>query len=209
MFKLFAPLILLFVGCSIPAFTQVKDFERTEFKPRVCQVADEFCRQVNVRKAPRFDGDISIKPTSKIASLRDLENGNRGKPVLSVKVKIRNFSHETIRSNIRHEWYGGIAPSTDFMVTSKLKTADETQRMYAKAYQVGNLGKIEPKLVWGFRETRTFDIRLNWYGTGSEPMEPLIDSDKKGEYSIRFILFFEIEKRTFYVETKDFDLTVR
>jgi len=78
----------------------------------------------------------------------------------------------------------------------------------APGYLVGEKDSADSRVVLKPRETKTFDIRLNWPGTGSIPAERLIDEGKPGKYSIKFLLFFRVNGVDEYVESQPTEIQV-
>ena len=128
-------------------------------------------------------------------------------PVLSIPVAITNSSAHDIRINLAHEWYGGIWPPTDLYVAGKPEGAEGSFWSDGPGYQVGEKGSAGSLVVLKPRETKTFDIRLNWPGTGSVPTEPLIEK-KFGKYSIKFLLFFKAKGSEEYMESQAMEIEV-
>lgn len=130
-------------------------------------------------------------------------------PVLSLPIAITNTSKHEMRMTLAHEWYGGIWPSTDLYVAVQPSGAKEVFWSDAPGYQVGESGSADSPVRLKPGETKTFDIRLNWPGTGSVPTEPLIDESRPGEYSIKFLLFFKLADSEEYVESQVVNIEVQ
>ena len=130
-------------------------------------------------------------------------------PVLSLPVAITNSSAHEIRMNLAHEWSGGIWPPTDLYVAVEPSGVKGKFWSNAPGYQVGEKGSADRLVVLKPGETKTFDIRLNWPGTGSLHSEPLIDESKLGRYSIKFLLFFRANDSEQYVESEAADIEVQ
>ena len=128
--------------------------------------------------------------------------------VLSVPVEIRNNSHESIQTELSHEWYGGIWPPTDLLFAVKDINRTNTWET-APAYQVGQKDSVDNKVTLKGGESIVLQVRLNWPGTGSVPMSPLIDASTAGKYSIKFLLFFKSGKTEKYTESPVIELEVQ
>lgn len=199
--------ITVVIVLSLGSFARNSTYGQGPTADRQCLSADEFCRQIKVRRAIAFPGRVVVRPLSKHAVSTESKRGAR--PILSIEVEIRNESPKTFRSQISHEWYGGIPPPTEVLISGKLSGRDETHRLTVPAYQVGNLDTSQVVWIWMPGESRKAKIRLNWPGTGSVPSEPLIDSAKPGVYAIRFLLFLKFDDWVFYIESSEFELAIR
>ena len=200
------------VGCgfgnapppSISSATQSVELPAVGVQP-----ADVFSRMLQSRLVKRTSLAISLAPqVSKIRPrVMDLARGRL--PVLSLPVAITNSSAHEIRTNLAHEWPGGIWPRTDLYVVVEPSGVKGKFWSNAPGYQVGEKGSADRLVVLKPGETKTFDIRLNWPGTGSLQSEPLIDESKLGRYSIKFLLFFRANDSEQYVESEAADIEVQ
>jgi len=129
-------------------------------------------------------------------------------PVLSLPVAIANSSARQIKMNLAHEWYGGVWPSTDLYVAVQPTDGKDKFWLEAPGYRVGEKDSADALVILKPGETKTFDIRLNWPGTGSIPTEPLIDESKPGKYSIKFRLFFKANGSQEYIESQAAEIEV-
>jgi hypothetical protein len=174
------------------------------------QEPEEFLRQRKVRKAGHTNNDVRVELKATVIQLKQVSFQNRMISVLSIPVKITNYSRRAITTILSHEWYGGIPPLTDFFVAAQ-KTSGSMKMFWdtAPAYQVGNLGSITGKTVLKPQETITLNIRLNWYGTGSVPTEPLIEDSLPNKHVIKFALFFEADGSKQYLITQNFQIEVK
>jgi hypothetical protein len=111
--------------------------------------------------------------------------------------------------NLAHEWYGGIPPPTDLCVAVQASGAKGIFWSVGPGYQVGEEGSAISLVVLKPGESKAFDIRLNWPGTGSVPTEPLINESRVGKYSIKLLLLFKINGSEEYIESQAADIEVQ
>ncbi len=171
------------------------------------QSSKPFSDFLTAKRARGRSYDIKITPKVTKIRARDLNLMSGRTAVLSIPIEITNSSPDEISTNISHEWFGGIEPATDLFVAALYDNTDGKFWAEARGYQVGERGAVG-RTVLQPRETKTFDVRLNWPGTGSCPATPLLDASQAGRYSIKFLLFFKVYNSEEYVETQDFDLAV-
>ncbi len=157
----------------------------------------------------RFDAtaDARLVITVKANEVKSQILTGRNWMVLSVPVEIKNNSNQTVFTNLRHEWSGGIAPRSDLTAAAFVKGFYKNIWLTAPGYQVGVIGG-DDKTILQPRQSKTIDVRLNWPGTGSEPSEPLIDETVSGKYPVRFLLLFQMEGKRKYAESDEVALTV-
>jgi len=167
------------------------------------------CHSIQNRKAERGSG-VVVQPTSSTITrtIQKSSDGVHTITVLSVRVAISNFSGEPISSLVAHEWYGGIPPPTDLQLFGRDIVKDKVYWETSPGFQVGNLGTAEPETQFKPGDTISFDIRLNWPGTGSVEMSPLIDESSPGRHTVRFVLFYKEGDSQKFVESKAFDLVL-
>ena len=170
------------------------------------RVTEAFITRIEKRRPKRTSSNISIKPITNKIRARVLSLANGKTLVLSIPVEITNSSSRSIRMNLSHEWYGGIWPPTDLYVAVRLSGAEKTTWEDAPGYQVGEKDSVSGKTKLAPGQTKTFDIRLNWPGTGSIPTMPLVDESRPGKYSIKFMLFFHLGGSQEYVESQAVDI---
>ena len=127
---------------------------------------------------------------------------------MSLPVAITNSSAREIRMNLAHEWYGGMWPPTDLFVAVQPAGVKDDFWSEDPGYQVGEKGSVDNPVILKPGETKTFDIRLNWPGTGSISTEPLIDEKKPGKYSIKFLLFFKMDASEEFIESPAAEIEV-
>lgn len=169
-----------------------------------CNRASVICRRSSSTRIKPFDGTVVFS----LDSLVPIQTERKGRLILSAIVQITNESKSTLRSKVSHEWYGGVEPGTDlWMVVERCEDgkchSEETQ-----AYLVGNVDRTEDT-IWQPGDSKRFEIRLNWPGTGSVPIEPLIDPDRPGLHKLKFVMFFRTGKKDYFLESATFDLTVQ
>lgn len=170
--------------------------------------SEAFERLLKIKGVNRTASDITIQLKTTKISARKLSSVNGEANVLSIPIEITNSSAQTISMNLAHEWYGGIWAPTDFYIAALIPNWEREMVWNQRpAYQVGNLDKIN-KTILKPGKTITIDVRLNWRGTGSVPIEPLIDESKLGKYTIRFLLFFKAGVSEEYFETQNFNVEV-
>lgn len=197
-FRLVAPSPTLNLSAAQPLILSAADV----------QSSDAFSRQLQDTRAKRTSSAISLAPRSSRISPR-LMNLAWGKlPVLSIPVAVTNTSAHQISMNLAHEWYGGIWPPTDLYVAVQQGYGKGKVWSNAPGYRVGEKGTANNLVTLKPGETKTFDVRINWPGTGSIPTEPLIDESKPGKYSIKFLLFFEAGGSERYVESQAAEIEV-
>lgn len=172
------------------------------------QGSEAFSRILEMRRVKRTSSAISITPKMAKIRPRNLYLANGKTSVLSIPIDIANSSSHSISLNLAHEWYGGIWPPTDLYVAKQLRGVKGTFWADAPGYLVGEKDSMGSKIVLKPRETKSFDIRLNWPGTGSVPTMPLIDESRADTYSIKFLLLFKANNSEEYVETQEFDVEV-
>jgi hypothetical protein len=170
---------------------------------------EEFAGLIKLKAGKQTNYKVTIKPKATKISARKLKTAINGDiSVLSIPVEIKNSSSQTISMNLAHEWYGGIAPLTDFYVAALVTNWEKKLFWYAQpAYQVGNLGIINNTILKP-KESTTIDVRLNWHGTGSSPTEPLIDEFIPSKHTIQFLLFFKTRVSEEYLVTEKFTIDV-
>jgi hypothetical protein len=196
-------------GCGlIPSTKQAQTSQLFRLSSEESQTSDAFPRELEGRRVKRTNLDISISPKITKIRPRNLYLANGETPVLSIPIEITNSSSTSVKVNLTHEWYGGIWPPTDLYVAVQMRGAASTFWADAPGYQVGEKDSIEKGTVLKSGETKIFDIRLNWPGTGSISTKPLIDESKAGKYSIRFLLFFQAGASEEYLETQAFEVEV-
>lgn len=165
-------------------------------------------RKFGNRRVKRTALDISIAPAINKIRPRTLKLVNGDALVLSIPIEIKNYSAKPVTMKLAHEWYGGVWPPTDLVVAVKMKQAGGEVWVDGPGYQVGEDGSVAMGTRLKPGETKSFDIRLNWPGTGSVPTEPLIDESKPGKYSIKFLLVFRANAGEEYLETQAFEVEV-
>jgi hypothetical protein len=172
------------------------------------QPSDAFSRGLRNARARRTSAAILLTPQSSNIRPRLMNLAWGRLPVLSLPVTITNSSAREIRSNLAHEWYGGIWLPTDLYVA--VRPAGDGGEFWADGpgYLVGEKGSADNSVTLKPGETKNFDIRLNWPGTGSVPSEPLIDESKPGRYSIKFLLFFKANGSKEYLESQAAEIEV-
>jgi len=201
-----APIFAFFalvIGCSAQGTPASKTTESN------CSQFDEFCQQIKVRHASQYPLDIafSLDNTQIVSTIFQDSEGTRR--ILSVTVWITNNSPNSIRSEISHEWYGGIPVPTDFIGVVKTKGESAQAWSARPAYLAGNLGTVQNGVEFSPGQSRSFNIRLDWPGTGSVPTPPLIDPKLVGKYKIKFLLFFKVDNRQYYAVSQEFELDYR
>jgi hypothetical protein len=169
----------------------------------------EFARLIKLKGVKLTNLDITIKPKAFKIAVRKLKTAINGDTsILSIPVEITNSSSQTISMSLNHEWYGGIWAPTDFYIASEVldweKKAVWDER---PAYQVGNLDKTN-QTVLKPNQSITIDVRLNWHGTGSVPIEPLIDESTSGKHIIKFLLLFKTDASEEYLITENYTVYV-
>ena len=200
------------VGCGFgtaPPPSILSAAQSVELPAVGVQPADVFSRMLQSRLVKRTSFAISLAP--QVSKIRPrVMNLARGRlPVLSLPVAITNSSAHEIRMNLAHEWSGGIWPQTDLYVAVELSGVKGKFWSNAPGYQVGEKGSADRLVVLKPGEAKTFDIRLNWPGTGSLITVPLIDESKLGRYSIKFLLFFRANGSGQFVESEAADIEVQ
>ncbi len=168
-----------------------------------------FARVIKSKAVKQTNYNITVIPKATKISAKKLKTAINGDiSVLSIPVEIRNSSSQTISMNLAHEWYGGIWGPTDLHIAA-LVTHWEKKLVWDErpAYQVGNLDDIN-KTILKPKESITIDVRLNWHGTGSVPIEPLIDESISSKRTIQFLLFFKTGVSEEYLLTEKFSIDV-
>ena len=169
-----------------------------------CDRASVICRRSSSTKIEPFDGKVVFSLDSPVPKKSD----RNGRVILSANVRITNESTRTLRSLVRHEWYGGVEPNTDLWMIAKRCEFGRCISEERQAYLVGNLDRSE-ETIWQPGDSRQFEIRLNWPGTGSVPREPLIDGGRSGLHKINFVMFLRTGKKEYFLESATFDLTLQ
>jgi hypothetical protein len=172
------------------------------------QSSDAFSRELEDKRARRTSSAISLSPQRRNIRPRLMNLAWGRLPVLALPVTITNSSAHEIRMNLAHEWYGGIWPPTNLYVAAQPAGSEAKFWSSGPGYLLGEKGSAQTLITLKPGETKTFDIRLNWPGTGSIPTEPLIDESKPGRYSIKFLLFFKANGSEEYVESQAAEIEV-
>ncbi|MBV8858849.1 MAG: hypothetical protein JOZ02_18100 [Acidobacteria bacterium] len=172
------------------------------------QPSDAFTRELRDARAKRKASAILLTPQSRNIRPRLMNLAWGRLPVLSLPVTIKNSSAHDIRWDLAHEWYGGIWPPTDLYVAVRPAGGGAKFWSNGPGYLVGEKASADNLVTLKPGETRNFDIRLNWRGTGSVPFEPLIDESKPGRYSIKFLLFFKADGSEEYLESQAAEIEV-
>lgn len=106
--------------------------------------------------------------------------------VVSIPIKITNRRSTSITSQLNHEWPGGIWPPTDLFVRGRI-TSKKSGWGDRPGYLTGEKdSKNDVHFAPG--QQRRLLIRLNWPGTGSIPIIPLIS--EPGNYFVQFLFLF-------------------
>lgn len=170
-----------------------------------CDSNSVICRKSPFGTLAKFDGKVEFELLTPLA--KKTERDGRP-PILSVDLNVSNRSEKSFSSKIRHEWFGGVEPLTDLWVKVKRCVDSECSTREGEAYQVGNLDKSHDTF-WRPGDSLLFHIRLNWPGTGSVPIEPLIAHDQPGIYKLQFIMFMRIGSEEYFTESKELELNVQ
>lgn len=165
----------------------------------------EFARLIKLKGVKRTNLDIKIKPKAFKFAFRKLKTAINGDTsILSIPVEITNSSSQTISMSLNHEWYGGIWAPTDFYIAAEVLDWEKKVVWDERpAYQVGNLDEMN-QTVLKPNQSISIDVRLNWHGTDSVPIEPLIDESSSGKHVIKFLLFFKTDVSEEYVITENY-----
>lgn len=173
------------------------------------QTSEASRKELQNGRVRRTSSKITITPTVHTIRPREMNLANGRTQVLSIPIALTNTSPQEIRIKLPHEWYGGVWLLTDLYVSVKLSGTEETIWTEAPAYRVGEKGSADSETRLKPAETKTFDIRLNWPGTGSIPTTPLIDVSQPGKYSIKFLLFFKTNGSKESLESQAVDIEVQ
>lgn len=170
--------------------------------------SDAFASVLRSRRAWRTLAAVSltVKPTRIRPRLLNAASGRL--PVLSLAVTVTNSSAREIGMNLAHEWSGGIWPTTDLYVAVRAAGNGGASWSNGPGYLVGEKASADNLVYIKAGATKTFDIRLNWTGTGSVPAMPLIDEAKPGRYSIKFLVFFTMNGYQNYLESSISEIEV-
>jgi hypothetical protein len=125
--------------------------------------------------------------------------------VVGLRVDIKNRSASTISALLNHEWYGGLWPDSDIQLEVRPRRRGSVWRR-APGFLLAERGNENNVMVGPGNRIRVV-IRLNWPGTGSIEMEPLIK--KSGEYLVRLRLSFTTNGKKRCVTTPTFGVRVR
>jgi hypothetical protein len=199
-------------GCGLGAAPQPLNTSAAQFvvlSAEKDQPSEAFPRELQYRRAKRTSSAIKLAPQSSEISSREMKLAWGKLPVLSIPIAITNSSAREISMNLSHEWYGGIWPLTDLYVAVQPNSAKGGLWSDGPGYRVGEEGSANSLVILRPGEKKTFDIRLNWPGTGSMRTEPLIDASKPGKYSIKFLLFFKAGGSEEYVESQAANIEVQ
>ena len=120
-------------------------------------------------------------------------NGRRG-TLLVLPVQLENHSDKVLKTEIAHEWHGGIWPPTDLSVYMP----NGRSAIYP-VFLVGESDSLTKPTILRLGESIRLNLRMDWRGTGSQPTEPLMNPSQSADYSLRFVLLFGDNKRKQYV----------
>jgi RNA polymerase sigma factor (sigma-70 family) len=116
---------------------------------------------------------------------------------LLLPMKLVCKSAPPIKVQLTHEWHGGEAPPTDLYASVTPATAAK-EEPFRPVYVFGEQdGKATKPLTLEGGTTLSIDLRMDWPGTGSVIVNPLMKAP--GAYKVRFLLVFEDEGVRQYV----------
>jgi hypothetical protein len=167
-----------------------------------------FSEIIERRKAKVKSLSVRIMPekTTIASEEKKLKNGKT--QVLSIPVALENWFSDEITSTISHEWYGGIHPPTDLYAAVRVLFEGKEIWNVQHVYLQGELGTSEGVTTLLPGGKKNLLIRLNWPGTGSVSVEPLIKATDVGEHMLKFFLLFISAGDICYVETPEIKIQV-
>ncbi len=169
-----------------------------------------FSRIIESRKAPVESSLVRIMPEKTTLSSIEKQLKNGKTQVLSIPIAIENWRSDEVKSNISHEWYGGIHPPTDLYAAVKTLDYEGKEIWIAQhVYVEGELGSSAGDTILLPGEMKKLLIRLNWPGTGSVSVEPLIKETDVGEHILKFLLIFKSGEKICYVESPEIKIRVK
>jgi uncharacterized protein (TIGR03067 family) len=162
---------------------------------------------VKVRKVEWLDNRKKLSVSSLAVELIPAAQVTRTKAGrLVLPVTITNRSTQALVARLQHEWHGGIPPSTDlYAVVRPAKAKSETA--FAPVYLLGERPEESGKkanLAPG--ASTTIDLRMDWPGTGSVIVEPLMKAP--GSYRVQLLLVFEAAGARQYVASREATVTL-
>ena len=171
--------------------------------------SEAFSELLGRRPAASSNLNIKLAAEDTHAVVREMLLTNGKTKVLSLSVAIENDSPTAITANLAHEWYGGLWPPTDLYVAVRKESERGPVWEEGPGYRVGEKGSADSLMTIEPGESRSIEIRLNWPGTGSEPLlSPLIKDSEPGKYVIKLLLIFKAGAPTEFVASPEIEIEV-
>jgi hypothetical protein len=148
------------------------------------------------KAAMDFKFHRQVGPSQLKIKLSPAAEVSRAKTGLALRLTIANASDSEIAASLSHEWHGGKWPTTA-LYASVSRAGEESSPKFRPVYLLGEEANGEESVTIGAGKERTFELRMDWPGTGSVKGVPLIQ--KPGEYSVRFALVFQVGGKEQYV----------
>jgi len=171
--------------------------------------SEAFSELLRRRQAASSSLNIKLTAEDTHAVVREMLLTNGKTKVLSLSVAIENDSPIAITAGLAHEWYGGIWPPTDLYAAVRKESERGSVWEEGPGYRVGEKGSADSLMTIEPGERRSIEIRLNWPGTGSEPLlSPLIKDSEPGKYVIKLLLIFKAGVSTEFVASPEIEIDV-
>src|SRR5215470_6423692 len=145
-----------------------------------------FSEIIERRKAEVESLSVRIAPEKTTIASEEKKLTNGKTQVLSIPVSLENWSSDEITSTISHEWYGGIHSPTDLYAAVRVLVEGKEIWEIQQVYLEGELGSSEGVTTLLPGGKKNLLVRLNWPGTGSVSVEPLIKETDVGEHMLKF-----------------------
>ena len=142
--------------------------------------------------ALRSSLDVRLVPLQTTIQPQPHHGKNGVVPTLILPVRLENYSAQTLKFRLSHEWYGGRWPPTDLFAYLPENGS------IAPVYLAGERGSSPPTILAPGASTR-LDLRMNWPGTGSVRGAPIMDDSATGDYQLRLLLMLGTSTKSRYI----------
>jgi hypothetical protein len=164
---------------------------------------------VKVRRVEWLDKEKDLQPSGLAVEPITGTQVLRTDDGLELPLAIKNNSQKPITVRLAHEWHGGELPPTAlYAAVTPVGTTQEP--VFRPVYLAGKLPKKSvwaPTIPLGITQ-RSGNLRMDFPGTGSVQLNPLLEAAKPGVFRVQLLMVFEADGVRQYVLSPTRNVTV-